>query len=61
MEDKPLAPYSQWIEQLIVFHWNRAYPGDFYLDIPLDQWKLVSTDEFPGSSHEKITKEVYVR
>lgn len=61
VENEPLSPYSRWIEQLVIFRWNRAYPGDFYFDLPLDEWKLISTEEFPGPSHEKITKEVYER
>lgn len=61
VEDKHLAPYADKLEQVVTFKWNRKYPGDFYFDLPLEQWSLVSTEEFSGSSHEKITKEVYER
>ncbi len=49
------------IEKLILFHWNRRYPGDFFFDIDVTApgWALLETEEFPGSSHEKITMEVY--
>lgn len=49
------------IGKLIVYKWNRLYPSDVKFDIDLDGWKLESTDEFAGSSHEKITKEVYIK
>ena len=51
------------IEKIILFKWNRKYPGDFFFDIDLQKegWKLLSTEDFSGSSHEKITMEVYTR
>lgn len=49
------------IEKLIVYKWNRLYPSDVKFDIDLSGWKLESTAEFAGSSHEKITKEVYIK
>ena len=32
---------------------------DVHLDIDLNGWQLLSTEEFTGSSHEKITMEVW--
>lgn len=62
VEDKSLIPYADHIEKLIVYKWNRRYPADLYLDISLEErWKLIDTKEFKGSSHEKITKEIYTR
>lgn len=55
----PLSHLSH-IEQIILYRWNRVYPADLYFDLPVDTWTLVQTQEFPGSSHEKITKEVYI-
>lgn len=49
------------IEKLIVYKWNRLYPSDVKFDIDLSGWKMESTAEFAGSSHEKITKEVYIK
>lgn len=62
-ENVSVAPYEKYIEQIILFKWNRKYPGDFHFDIDLANgtWKLVSVEDFPGSSHEKITMEVYTR
>lgn len=61
IENKPLLPYLDRINELIIYRWNRKYPADMYLDVnPLEHsFHLVSTSEFIGSSHEKITKEVY--
>ena len=48
-------------EGLIVYRWNRTYPADLVLTLPLEQWTLVRQEEFAGSSHQNITKEVYTR
>lgn len=63
VEDAPVASYESRAEKIILFKWNRKYPGDFHFDIDLSGggWKLTSTEDFPGSSHEKITMEVYER
>lgn len=49
------------IKKLVVFWWNREYPGDVFFDIDLEDgnWFLENWDEFPGTSHEKITMEIY--
>lgn len=49
------------IEEIYMYHWNRDYPADVYFPIDLSSWKCVETAEFAGSSHEKITRERYVR
>lgn len=63
VENVSTAPYEKYVEQIILFKWNRRYPGDFYFDIDLNNgvWKLASVEEFSGSSHEKITMELYTR
>lgn len=49
-------------DEIILFRWNRAYPWDIQFDINLNSgWKLISSKEFAGKSHEKITMEVYKR
>ena len=49
------------IDTLILYRWNRAYPADCWLDIPPDgQGRiLISVEDFPGSSHERITREIW--
>mgnify|MGYP003527575684 CR=1 FL=1 len=49
------------IEEIIVYKWNRLYPADTYFNIDLAGWNLTETVDFEGSSHEKITREIYVR
>ena len=49
------------ITELYLFKWNRLYPADVVFNInPKDiGLKLVSKEDFEGSSHKKITLEVY--
>ena len=63
VEDRSVASYEGSIERIILYKWNRVYPADRYFDIPLKKngWKLETAEDFAGSSHEKITKEVYRR
>ena len=61
LENMPASPYTAKMEQVILFRWNRKYPADLYFDLPLTEpeWILETKEDFAGSSHEKITKEVY--
>lgn len=61
VENESLMPWDTKICELIVYRWNRNYPADFHLDLDLEQWKLIRSQEFEGHSHEKITREHYVR
>ncbi|MEY8508205.1 ribonuclease Z [Lachnospiraceae bacterium 42-17] len=61
LETEKLKPVEGKIEKIIVFRWNRKYPADMSIDWEPDKWERVSTLEFPGVSHEKITEEVYKR
>lgn len=63
VEDDALAPYERKVEKLVVFRWNRVYPGDRYFDLDLTggQWHKAETRDFPGKSHKRITMEVYTR
>lgn len=47
------------VEGIIVYWWNRSYPKDVSFSVALDSWTLIEATEFPGYSHERITKEVY--
>ncbi len=59
VEDECILPFSQKIRKLIIYKWNRVYPSDFCFEMP-DGFTLTETFEFQGSSHEKITREIYV-
>lgn len=63
VEDRALAPYAERIDEIILYKWNRRYPADRYFDLDLTAlgFSCVAVEEFAGYSHEKITKERYVR
>ena len=61
IENTNPAQYEKWVEKIVLYKWNRRYPADLRFDIPLADhgWKLKQSSDFVGSSHEKITEEVY--
>ncbi len=59
VENQGLMLYSNDIEQIVLYCWNRRYPSDFKLDLDLSKWEPKVVTEFVGKSHEKITKIVY--
>lgn len=63
VENLPVAPYIDRTERIIVYNWNRSYPADRHFDVNMGAcgFKLQSTREFVGSSHEKITREDYTK
>ena len=48
-------------DRLILYRWNRHYPADRRLPLPPTGWALSTQEEFPGHSHDTITKEIYLR
>lgn len=60
VENQELMSYSNVIEQIILYCWNRKYPSDFKLDLDLSKWEIKEVIEFAGNSHEKITKTIFV-
>ncbi len=61
VEKAYLKEYDEKINTLVVFRWNRIYPSDKKLDISFEDRKLKESFDFAGTSHEKITCEVWVR
>lgn len=49
-------------EKIILYRWNRDYPGDEHFLFPGGEtaWLLSRQEDFPGFSHEKITEEIYI-
>ena len=49
-------------ERIILYRWNRDYPGDERFCFPGGEeiWQLDRWEDFPGFSHEKITEEIYI-
>lgn len=59
LEDR--LPPMETAEGLILYRWNRAYPADVYFRPDLSAFVLAEQTEFPGTSHEVITREIYLR
>lgn len=59
VEDKGYVLSS--VDEIILCFWNRKYPSDQFFDIDLkgNSFKKVSTENIVGSSHDKITIEIY--
>lgn len=58
-ENVGLTPFEEKIEKVICFKWNRVYPADRKTDLSFEGKQLEECFEFEGSSHEKITCEVW--
>ena len=62
VENRALLPYADKIHMLVVYRWNRHYPSDMTFDLNVEEgFELAASEELVGSSHEKITKEIYVK
>lgn len=63
VEDRKIAEYANKTDTLVIYKWNRHYPSDMKLDIdPLNSgFRLLSVTDLAGHSHDKITKEIYVK
>jgi hypothetical protein len=59
--EEPELIEETFVEQIILYHWNRRYPSDAAFPIELKDWQLTSRVDFAGNSHENITKETYIR
>lgn len=58
-EDKELDVSK--VSTIVLYKWNRQYPADRFFSYDLKKlgFNLVSKTDFEGSSHEKITEEIY--
>ena len=61
VEESYIQDYEDKITKLVIYRWNRDYPADFYLDVDLKKWKKISSTDFIGNSHNKISKEEWIR
>ncbi len=50
-------------KKIVIYRWNRHYPADiaWNSDFSALGFSLTEARDFPGKSHEKITREVYER
>lgn len=61
VESGEIADRIHRISRLVIYRWNSRYPSDVKLGFePEDMgFSHLSTTEFAGYSHEKITKDIY--
>lgn len=61
LENTDISAYAGRVTGVIIYRWNREYPRDtvFPAELFSSKWKFVGGGDFPGSSHETITWEVY--
>lgn len=62
-ENEDLGVFLDKISELVIYRWNRNYPFDTVLSVsPKNEgFTLCESKDFVGSSHEKITKEVWIK
>ena len=56
IENLPLLPVIDEVEEIMLYKWNRVYPADRKTDIPFNRYYVVRETSFVGSSHDKISK-----
>ena len=63
LERTDAAPLLDRADTLVIYNWNRRYPADvrFTADPAACGFELCEETEFPGTSHEKITRQVWRR
>lgn len=61
VENADLAAVAERVTELAIYRWNRRYPSDRKFPEALfsSRWNLISQREFHGSSHDRITEEIY--
>ncbi len=60
IEDTEL-PNIDKVQKLIIYRWGRRYPSDKRFTLDINEFRLVESREFCGTSHDKITREIYTR
>lgn len=63
VEDTAFVSCLPRVNQITVYWWNRHYPADVTLTLDWESagFHSASKQDFVGFSHEKITKEIFVR
>lgn len=60
IEDDDIISFKDYIDEIYIYRWNRVYPSDTtFPEKLLDDFVLQDTKDFEGSSHEKITEQIY--
>ncbi len=63
VEDKYDNSLLENAEKVILYNWGRKYPNDIVMDIDYlkSNFTLSQTTILNGTSHDEITKEIYIR
>ena len=63
LEERAVGDGIKKVDKIVIYRWNRHYPADLYFDIEPEKegFTLDSSTDLEGSSHEKITKEIYTK
>ena len=58
-----ITEYADRLEQIILYRWNRKYPSDkkFPFSPESKGFKLISSVDFAGNSHDNITEEIWTK
>lgn len=60
VEDRKWEEFAHKVKRIIVYRWNRSYPADIrFPEAERKRRMLVSSTDFSGSSHDRLTQEVY--
>ena len=59
IEDTPLPQSLEDTSELLIYRWNRLSPADVRFTCDTSAFSLTKSDEFVGSSHDNITKEIW--
>ncbi len=61
LENGSAAAFADRIDRVVLYRFNRRYPANRYFDLELSGFCKLTSFDFPGHSHDRITQEVYVR
>ena len=51
------------VTEITIYKWNRVYPADVYFKFDMEEcgFEKIHSSDFPGNSHENITKEIWTK
>ena len=61
IEDITLEGYVDRIDSVIMYNWNKRYPKDMWFEVDMSNFEHTASIDIEGYSHEKITKDTYIR
>ena len=59
VEDTPLPQSLENTNEILIYRWNRLYPADVRFTCDMSMFSLTESNDFVGSSHDNITKEIW--